>query len=143
MKLAQELWTTGGSTIVGRSEEVADADLVLGVGAPQILADPVIWQKLRAKWRRARVVTCSTAGEISGTRVVNDSLAVTAIRFQNTPLRCAEVPLSDGLTSKEVGRTLAKQLCGPGLSHVDWPLRVAQPNHDDHDVARDLNCTSS
>ncbi|MET0792951.1 MAG: FIST N-terminal domain-containing protein [Polyangiaceae bacterium] len=118
MKVAQELWTLGAQTIVGQPVSVADADLVIGFGSPQLLAASETWQRLRAKWGRAHIVACSTAGEISGTQVFDDSLAVTAIRFEGTPLRCAQVVLTSALTSAEAGKNLAEQLLGPNLRHV-------------------------
>lgn len=118
MEVAQELWQANGVTRVGSEPEVVDADLILGFGAPQLLADESIWRALRQRWGRARIVMCSTAGEISGTQVLDDSLAVTAIRFGRTRIRCAEVLLSDGLTSGEAGRRLAADLSSEGLTHV-------------------------
>lgn len=118
MKLVQEIWTSSGQTSVGNAQTLTDANLVLVFGAPQLLAAPATWQVLRAKWQEARILACSTAGEISGIQVLDDSLAVTAIRFEGTPLRCAEVTLSAGLTSEAAGRALAEQLSGEGLRHV-------------------------
>jgi len=118
MKLAQELWTASLQTILGNAEAIADADLVLGFGAPELLSAPDTWRTLRAKWPGARIVACSTAGEISGTQVLDDSLALTALRFERTQIRCAEVLLSDEMSSAQAGRNLAEQLRGPGLRHV-------------------------
>jgi len=118
MKLVQELWTASQQTILGSAEAVADADLVLGFGAPELLSAPETWRTLRAKWPRARILACSTAGEISGTQVLDDSLALTALRFERTQIRCAEVALSDGMSSAQAGRNLAEQLLGTGLRHV-------------------------
>ncbi len=118
MKLQQEVWTANGTTSVGLVEDVADADLVLGFGAPQLLADSDIWKRLRAKWSRASIVACSTAGEISGTQVLDDTLALTAIRFERTRTRCVRVLLSPGLSSADAGRQLAEQLQAPDLRHV-------------------------
>lgn len=118
MKLVQELWSADGVTRVSGAEELTGADLVLGFGAPQILADPEVWQRLREKWSTSLIVACSTAGEISGTQVLDDSLALTAIRFDRTLVRCAEVVLSEGMSSAEVGRKLAEQLLGGDLVHV-------------------------
>ena len=118
MKWVQELWTSSGQAILGRAEAVPDAELVLGFGAPARLSAPETWQRLREQWPRARIVMCSTAGEISGTQVFDDSLALTALRFERTPLRCAEVVLRDGMASAQAGHDLVQQLLGPGLRHV-------------------------
>jgi hypothetical protein len=105
-------------THVGSTEELAAADLVLGFGAPQLLSSAAVWKKLREKWSTALIVACSTAGEISGTQVLDDSFALTAIRFDHTRVRCAEIVISEGMSSAEVGRKLAEQLLGIDLAHV-------------------------
>jgi hypothetical protein len=117
MKLVQESWKTGSVTH-GGGGELSDAQLVLGFGAPELLSNPNVWQRLREKWSSALIVACSTAGEISGTQVLDDSLALTAMRFDHTQVRCAEVVLSEGMSSSEVGRKLAEQLLGADLAHV-------------------------
>jgi hypothetical protein len=118
MKLVQESWTANDMTHVSGALELAGVDLVLGFGAPGLLSDPAVWKKLREKWSTALIVACSTAGEISGTQVLDHSLALTAMRFDCTRLRCAEVVLSEGMSSAEVGRKLAEQLIGTDLTHV-------------------------
>jgi hypothetical protein len=118
LKLVQESWTTNDMTHVSGAEELARADLVLGFGAPQLISDANVWRGLREKWSDALIVACSTAGEISGTQVFDDSLALTAIQFDHTQVRCAEVVLSEGTCSAEVGRRLAEQLVGTDLTHV-------------------------
>ncbi|HEY1536318.1 MAG TPA: FIST N-terminal domain-containing protein [Polyangiaceae bacterium] len=105
-------------TRVSGSGDLSAADLVLGFGARQLLSDADVWRRLREKWSTALIVACSTAGEITGTQVLDDSLALTAIRFDHTVVRCAEVVLREGLSSADVGRLLAEQLLGIDLAHV-------------------------
>jgi hypothetical protein len=83
-----------------------------------LLSSAAVWKKLREKWSSTLIVACSTAGEISGTQVLDDSLALTAMRFDHTRVRCAEIVLSAGMSSAEVGRRLAEQLLGIDLAHV-------------------------
>ncbi|MEI9941867.1 MAG: FIST N-terminal domain-containing protein [Pseudomonadota bacterium] len=116
MKISQETWTTKGAERLDDAD-LGNADLVLGFGAPQLLCDQDVWRRLRERWGTATILACSTAGEISGTQVLDDSLALTAIRFDATKIRCAEV-LIEGLTSEDAGRKLAEQLRAPDLSHV-------------------------
>jgi hypothetical protein len=118
LQLVQESWTKNDMSHVSGDLRLAGADLVLGFGAPGLLSSAAVWQMLREKWSRALIVLCSTAGEISGTQVQDDSLALNAMRFDHTRLRCAEVVLSDDMSSAEVGRKLAEQLLGGDLVHV-------------------------
>ena len=63
-------------------------------------------------------VGCSTAGEIAGTKVLDDSLVATAIHFEKTRVQIAQVDLAHARTSHEAGEKLGLQLAGPGLVHV-------------------------
>ncbi len=116
MHLEQELWRAG--TVARRPASPTPAELVLGFGAPHLLANDQVWAALRERWPRAVIVACSTAGEISGAQVLDDSLALTAIHFEHTRVRCAQVLLGDGLDSREAGRQLADALAAPDLAHV-------------------------
>lgn len=118
MHLTQASWTANGEATTFTDNAALSTDLVLGFGAPALLADPRTWQRLRARYGGADILACSTAGEISGTQVLDDSLSLTGIHFEHTRTRCAEVVLSGDLSSTEAGRSLAHQLAGPDLVHV-------------------------
>ena len=66
----------------------------------------------------AQILGCSTAGEIHGTSVTDDSVSITAVNFEHTTLRgvctCSEVSPD----SRGVGRALVSQLPHEGLAHV-------------------------
>jgi hypothetical protein len=64
------------------------------------------------------LVGCSTAGEICGTSVRDDSVVSTAIHFEHTAVRAAYRPLADASRSKEVGEQLARDLAAEDLLHV-------------------------
>jgi len=66
----------------------------------------------------AHMLGCTTAGEISGTTVCDDSVVSTAIRFDHTTVRAAYRPLADASKSKEVGEQLARDLASDDLLHV-------------------------
>jgi hypothetical protein len=66
---------------------------------------------------------CSTAGEISGVEVADDSLVVTSVHFEHTKIRAARADLTEVDGSGTAGERLALALPGalPGgekLSHV-------------------------
>jgi hypothetical protein len=90
----------------------------MAFAAPELIRMPETWQKLRARWPGAALVAGSTAGEICGTRVLDDTLVATAIEFERTEIRCAAVRLAEGDSSDKVGIQLADRLRGDGLRHV-------------------------
>lgn len=70
--------------------------------------------EVRTAYPQATLMGCSTAGEIYGDEVFDESLSVAVIRFEQTTLRLASVPSDD----PSVGRALANQLAGDDLRAV-------------------------
>lgn len=96
---------------------LADAQLVLIFGGTDRL-DAVRFGELRARYPGAILFGCSSAGEILGANVSDDTVTATAVRFADTPLRLARQRVAGGGDSHAVGRALAEQLPAEGLSHV-------------------------
>jgi len=119
MQIAQRRWTVadGWTDVVGVGG-LPGAQLVLVFGGGAALADPARGDEVRAAFPSARIVGCSTAGEISGTEVLDDSIVATAIAFEHTRIRTALEPLDDASKSQAVGERLARALSGEGLRHV-------------------------
>lgn len=94
------------------------AQLVLAFGCSDAMNDRARLAELQAHFPGSRVVGCSTAGEIDGVQVRDESMVVSAIRFEHTSLTIARVAL-DGLDdSHAAAERLARQLAGPGLCHA-------------------------
>ena len=53
---------------------------------------------------------CSTAGEIAGTQVFDDSLVTTAIAFESTRIEGARIALSEAESAFHAGEMLATSL---------------------------------
>ncbi|MBI3320541.1 MAG: FIST C-terminal domain-containing protein [Candidatus Omnitrophica bacterium] len=118
MKVEQHILTTASDWSL-RSAALGDAaQLVLIFGSPARLEESVRLAEIRASYPHAYLLGCSTAGEISGTRVLEESLVVTAVAFERTRLRGGCVPLDGDSTSLECGQQLAEQLLGAELVHV-------------------------
>ncbi len=115
MRIEQKILSTEPSASWAGAD--AGAQLVLAFGAPARLGSERYWQQLRELWPAATLLAGSTAGEICGTRVLDDTLAATAVRFDHATTRAARVPVR-GRTSEDVGRRVAEMLTGPQLRHV-------------------------
>src|SRR5580692_3915215 len=119
MHVAQEMWRQGaGEDAINPAVRVDRASLVLAFGAPDLVRAPETWERLRARWPNAALVTASTAGEICGTRVLDGSIVATALAFDTTRIRCARVDLGEASSSHAIGGLLADRLIGEGLRHV-------------------------
>ena len=72
--------------------------------------------ELAACFDQAIITGCSSAGEIHNHKVFDDTLVVTALKFQSTSVALATQPLDQD--SEVTGQLLAQQLPQAGLKHV-------------------------
>lgn len=110
MQIEQRRWTAGQGWSPAAGTRGIAPQLVLAFGATAVLKDPQVAQALRSDYPQAHLFGCSTAGEICGTQVSDDSLVVTAVAFEHTPLRRAQVRLAEEAGSLQAGESLARQL---------------------------------
>lgn len=119
MKIEQSSWTAElGWTPTTPGVLGESAQLVLVFGATALLRDPQPIQSIQQAYPRAHVLGCSTAGEICGTRVFDDSFVATAVLFEDTHLQAAKIDLSDVPDSLRAGERLALALDHTDLRHV-------------------------
>lgn len=118
MRIQQHTWRTHIGTAAVPDDPQADANLVLGFGAREVLERDGLYEEIRTAYPRAEVLLASTAGEIRGTDVLDDALVLTAVTFDRTGVRgvAARIHGEDG--SHQAGADLADQLAGDGLAHV-------------------------
>ena len=119
MQIEQRKWTKAGGWNPEAPGAVGPtAQLVLVFGSRSILADPHHVTDLRRCYPAAHVFGCSTAGEICGTQVMDDSLVVTAVRFESVRLAGAKIRIGEAKDGLQVGERLAQALDHEGLVHV-------------------------
>lgn len=94
------------------------ADLVLAFGATSLLKDARTFSELRSRYGSATIVSCSTAGEICGTSVCDDSLIATAVRFASSRVRGVQLRFEEAGDSYAAGQRLASEIEADGLVHV-------------------------
>ena len=82
--------------------------LVVVFGAAEHAAHDAALAELRAALPASVIAGCSTAGEIFGGAVRDDSLSVAIVRFERTGLRLALTPLADAVDSLDLKRFLTK-----------------------------------
>lgn len=93
-------------------------NLVLVFGSPRLLTHPALADTLAAVFPQARRIGATTAGEISSRGVEEESLVITAIRFDRIATRIATTELTDMHDSRSAGKRLAAQLADPDLRAV-------------------------
>src|ERR1700733_11791755 len=94
----------------------SSATLVLAFGAARFAGEPGLFQELRQAFPESQIVGCSTAGEILGSRLFDDSVAVAVMKFSRPRVAVATAPVSSTRESRAAGRRLAEQLSRPGLA---------------------------
>lgn len=82
-----------------------------------LLGTSILDEVIRA-YPGAVVTGCSTAGEILGEHVFDDTVVVTAITFEDTPVTVASMHLSEASSSEAVGAALGARLAAQPLRHV-------------------------
>lgn len=93
-------------------------DLVLVFAAPNFFKDESFASTLRELFAPATLFGCSTAGEIAHTGVMENSLVVTAIRFEHSTVVSSSAELASMADSFAAGERLAAGITEPGLRAV-------------------------
>ena len=119
MKFEQKVWTRqkgwflhGGTGVHGK------AQLVFLFAAAELLKEKSLFEDAKRMYPGAHLFGCSTAGEICGTSVFDDSLVATAVHFEKTDIQGAQITLAGMASSFEAGKQLAQSIKADGLRHV-------------------------
>ncbi|MCI0342700.1 MAG: FIST C-terminal domain-containing protein [Planctomycetales bacterium] len=107
---------TGGTWGPSLPEPDPRAGLALVFGSPALLEDSGRLAEIRQAFPSARLVGCSTAGEILGAEVTDDTLTCTAIAFGEARVRVAQTTIAE--CSFLAGAELAGALAADDLRHV-------------------------
>src|SRR5689334_11172189 len=108
-------WTSAGGWSQG--EGLRDADWVLYFAAPEAPAAE-IHRQLRERYPSARLLGCTTGGEIAGSEVHDGSVSAVAMKFDAVATRGAWRAVSGSGSSFEVGASIGHDLRGSGLRAV-------------------------
>ena len=75
--------------------------------------------KINADFKDIKVIGCSTAGEILGNEVLDDSVALTAVNFEKTKTKIVAINLDEcSLDSEVAGNKISEKLKAPDLRHI-------------------------
>ncbi|MDA1169248.1 MAG: FIST C-terminal domain-containing protein [bacterium] len=92
--------------------------IVLVFGARTLLTDPTRFAEIKNLYPKSHILLASTAGEILGNKVSDDTIAVTTISFEKTDVKFAQQTCSGINESYESGKIIAGKLDHKGLVHV-------------------------
>ncbi len=92
--------------------------LVIGFGGKHLLSDQVVYHQVRLKFPLADIAMCSTAGEIYGSDVLNDSLSIIAFEFDKTSIQSSSVNIDAYTSSYEAGASLVGSIEQKDLKYI-------------------------
>jgi hypothetical protein len=119
MQIQQGTWTIAAGWDKPMVCEWGDeVQLVLVFGSPSVIQESAWRSDLQQQYPNARLLGCSTAGEIAGTMVLDESLVATAIRFEQSQVKANVITLSPGESSLTAGDRLGQLLEKENLTHV-------------------------
>lgn len=118
MKIEQRKWTKETGWTQSSSQLTTPPQLVLVFGSSSLISDSNYFEQIKSFYPNSHLLQCSTAGEIMGTVVSDNSLVVTAIFFEKTTLNFGETNILKSEESLKAGKDLANQLPQENLIHV-------------------------
>lgn len=118
MQTEQRQWVLGKWTPSGPGKMADSAQLVLAFGGPTAIKNPELIAQLGKDYPSAQIVGCTTAGEICDTRVSDDTLVATALRFDHTQIKAVTATVYKPAESESAGESLGRSLSKEGLRHV-------------------------
>jgi hypothetical protein len=120
MKIEQSYWTAtaGWKTTKPTVTENISPQFVFVFASGNLLNDPKIIDHLHVAYKHAKLIGCSTSGEICGTKVRDHSVSATAVELENTHVEFISIPVNDASQSFDCGKALIKKFKPEGLRHV-------------------------
>lgn len=100
------------------SSPLPNANLVLVFGSVKRFNEAKLTSFLKERYPTAQIVGCTTSGEINASGVMDDSVQITAILWEKTMQRVAQVKANSMQSSFDTGAGLAKQLKADSLRTV-------------------------
>lgn len=115
MKIEQKRFSKskGWEAVRNDDFDASGSDLVIIFGSKSLLKDSATYYGIRNEYPKANIIMNTTSGEIMDVQVSDETLSLTAIKFDKTQLKTGSVSINDHANSYEAGRALAKQFYKP------------------------------
>lgn len=120
MKIEQKQFSTNKSWETHRNDnfDSTTSELVIVFGSKSLLTQADLYNQIRNEYPVADIIMNSTSGEIMDVQVTDDSISLTAIKFDKTEVKTGSVNILQHLNSYEAGRSLAQQINPVNLVNV-------------------------
>jgi hypothetical protein len=119
MKLETFSYTAESGWSSNRFPELDSSQtLIIVFGSPDLIDRPAPIMELANAYPNSHIVGCSSAGEIFGVDIFDDSLVAAAVKFDRAEVDTAVVAIGSPTYSYSAGKALAKKLIRPDLRGV-------------------------
>ena len=118
MNVTQCQWTSSAGLQPDPAQSDPSPQLALLFGSRASLTDSDSIASVRRRFPNATLLGCSTAGEILDSSIFDDTVSVTAVRFDATRIVADSVAIANPAESRAAGATLARSFPVDGLVHL-------------------------
>lgn len=92
--------------------------LVMVFASPEFLSDSKVFKELKAQYPNSKIVGCSTAGNVCGPLILDESLTVAITQFEKTRLKAIKQPIQSPDDSFQAGVEIVNKLNGNDLQAI-------------------------
>ena len=108
-----QVWTDSSTEL-----DSSLCQLVLVFGTPKLIREPDLFDRIRAMYPNACLALSSTAGEIMGAKVYDETIVCSAIQFEHTKVKCVSTNIDRHTDSCDAGDFCMSQLIDDDLKGV-------------------------
>jgi len=106
-------WTNSNAHAIN-----GQANLVFAFGGVDVISSQEILTELQRRYSNAQIILASTAGEIHGNMVFDESVSVTACQFDHTQVEVIRIDVDAFKDSYSCGKHISSRLNKEGLNHI-------------------------
>lgn len=111
MKLSTFQYNQGkGWSIDSFPKMDSEKTLIIALVSPNILKDLTPLQELSKHYPNSKMIGCTTAGEIYGDKITDESISVSIMQFEKTPINIVKTEVNESSESFNAGENIAKSL---------------------------------
>lgn len=119
MKTAQLKYTLETNwTEIENKNSITEPSLIFVFGSTQLIKDNKALIELKEKYPNTIMIGGTSAGEISGINVFDDTIIATMVEFNTTTIKFVSQEINSADDSFEVGKKIVNSLLGENLKHV-------------------------
>lgn len=96
----------------------SEQTLVLIFAAPEFLHNPQPIKEIASAYKKAKILGCSSAGEIFGAHIYDHSLSVVVAKFDKTKIKIAKAKVKNNEDSFSAGESITQQLLSDDLNGI-------------------------